>query len=127
MDINNMMTSEIFTMNDKHTVRTRTQHNTESCSHGSNLLESLIELSVSVTILLFTVKSKFSLQNVYAIAFQTGVLLYHPFCMPQQTPPLLSRVPWFCSVVFKATVVTTPQSQSRVRLTWNGQRLIRFA
>ena len=56
-----MMTNEIFTMNDKHTVRTRTEHNTESCNHGSNLLESLINLSVSVTILLFTVKSKFSL------------------------------------------------------------------
>ena len=54
------MTNEIFiTMNDKHTVRTRTQHNTESCNHGSNLFESLINLSVSVT--LFTVKSKFSL------------------------------------------------------------------
>ena len=61
MDINKMMTNEIFTMNDKHTYRTRTQHNTESCNHGSNLLESLIKLSVSVTILLFTVKSKFSL------------------------------------------------------------------
>ena len=45
----------------KHTVRTWTRHNTESCNHGSNLLESLINLSVSVTILLFTVKSKFSL------------------------------------------------------------------
>ena len=61
MDINKMMTNGIFTMNDKHTVRKRTQHNTESCNHGSNLLESLINLSVSVTILLFTVKSKFSL------------------------------------------------------------------
>ena len=61
MDINKMMTNEIFTMNDKHTVRTQTQHNTESCNHGLNLLESLINLSVSVTILLFTVKSKFSL------------------------------------------------------------------
>ena len=56
-----MMTNGIFTMNDKHTVRTRTPHNTESCNHGSNLIESLINLSVSVTILLFTVKSKFSL------------------------------------------------------------------
>ena len=56
-----MMTNEMFTRNDKHTVRTRTQHNTESCNHGSNNLESLINLSVSVTILLFTVKSKFSL------------------------------------------------------------------
>ena len=36
MDINKMMTNEIFTMNDKHTVRIRTQHNTESCNHGSN-------------------------------------------------------------------------------------------
>ena len=39
MDINKMMTNEIFTMNDKHTVRTRTQHNTESCNHGSNLID----------------------------------------------------------------------------------------
>ena len=61
MDINKIMTNGIFTMKDKHTVRTRTQHNTESCNHGSNLLESLINLSVSVRILLFTVKSKFSL------------------------------------------------------------------
>ena len=38
MDINNMMTNGIFTMNDKHTVRTRTQHNTESYNHGWNLL-----------------------------------------------------------------------------------------
>ena len=60
MDINKMMTTGIFTMNDKHTVRTRTQHNTESCNHGSNLLESLINPNVSVTILLLTVKSKFS-------------------------------------------------------------------
>ena len=29
MDINKMMTNEIFTMNDKHTVRTRTQYSTE--------------------------------------------------------------------------------------------------
>ena len=41
-----MMTNEIFTMNDKHTVRTRTQHNIESCNHGSNFLESLINLSI---------------------------------------------------------------------------------
>ena len=61
MDINKMMINEIFTMNDKHTVRTRIQHITESCNHGSNLLESLINLSVSVPILIFTVKSKFSL------------------------------------------------------------------
>ena len=61
MDINKMMTNGIFTMDDKHTVRTRTQHNTESCNHGSNLLESVINLRVSATILLFTVKSKYSL------------------------------------------------------------------
>ena len=61
MDINKVMTNEIFTMNDKRTVRTRIQHNTESCNHGSNILESLINPSVSVTILLFMVKSKFSL------------------------------------------------------------------
>ena len=61
MDINKVMTNEKFTMSDKHTVRPRTRHNTESCNHGSNLLGSLINLSVSVTILLFTVKSKFSL------------------------------------------------------------------
>ena len=61
MDINKMMTNKIFTMNNKRTVTTRTRRNTESCNHGSNLLESLMNLSVSVTILLFAVKSKFSL------------------------------------------------------------------
>ena len=78
-----MMTSGIFTMNEKHTVRTRTQHNIESCNHGSNLLESLINLRVSVTILLFTVKSKFSLPYnrvlrvkgaMFAIAFSSVIL-----------------------------------------------------
>ena len=39
------MTNEIFTMSDKHTVRTRTQHNTESCNLGSNLLLSVMRMS----------------------------------------------------------------------------------
>ena len=30
MDMNKMKTNGVFTMNDKHTVRTRTQHNTQS-------------------------------------------------------------------------------------------------
>ena len=59
MDINKMMTNGIFTMNDKHT---QSEHEPDTFQNHAimdqNLLESLINLSVSVTILLFTVKSK---------------------------------------------------------------------
>ena len=57
MDINKMMTNGIFTMNDEHTVRTTSTQYRITCNHGLNRLEFLINLSVSVTILLFTVKS----------------------------------------------------------------------
>ena len=53
------MTNGIFTMNDKHT-QSENKHNRllNQANRGSNFLESLINLSVSVTILFFTVKSK---------------------------------------------------------------------
>ena len=61
-----MMTNEIFTMNNKHTQSEKELNRLQTqANHGSNLLESLINLSVSVTILLFTVKFKyfFSIQQ----------------------------------------------------------------
>ena len=57
-----MKTNEIFTVNDK---QTQSEHELDTLQNHAitdqNLLESLINLSVSVTILLFKVKSKFSL------------------------------------------------------------------
>ena len=55
MDTNKKMRNGIFTMNDEHT-----QSENQILGSHTNILESLINLSVSVIILLFSVKSKLS-------------------------------------------------------------------
>ena len=61
MDINMMMTNGTFTMNGKHTPPENELNRLQNHTiRDQTFLESLINLSVSVTILLFTAKSKFS-------------------------------------------------------------------
>ena len=61
MDTNNMMTTDMFTMNDEHTQSENVRNILLImilANHASNILESLINLTVSVAIILVTFKSK---------------------------------------------------------------------
>ena len=59
MGINKMMTNGIFTMNGEHT-QSKTNITDLGLGSHANFLESLMNLSVAVIILLFTVKSRLS-------------------------------------------------------------------
>ena len=65
--------------------------------------------------------------NLCCVFQLTGVPLYQPWIMPQQTSPLLSRVLWWHTFVIKATAVSTRILSSPVQLAWNGQQLVGFA
>ena len=60
MDINKTMTNRTFTINGEHTQKKTPSIIDLGSSSHANLLESLMKLSVSVIILLFTVKSRLS-------------------------------------------------------------------
>ena len=60
IDINKLITDGVFTLNGEHTIQTGTQQITESDKSCIKHLGSLINRSVSVTVLLFTVTSKLS-------------------------------------------------------------------
>ena len=100
------------------------QECSEHCLEWEPELELILLKGICMLICMLYVSS---LRISFPCVFQwIGVPLYHPWFMPQQTAPLLSRVLPCHTLVIKATAVTTHTLSSAVQLTWSGQRLMGF-